>query len=65
MKYIWIGLCHRHCIENINKSIKRYRDEVEITDEKAQQLLLKFDSCRLNISNFKNKGIENISFDLF
>ena len=36
---IWIGLCHRHCIENIKKSIKRYRDEVEITDEKAQQLL--------------------------
>lgn len=38
-KYIWIGLCHRHCIENIKKSINRYRDEVEITDEKAQQLL--------------------------
>jgi len=38
-KHIWIGLCHRHCIENIKKSIKKYRDEVEITDEKAQQLL--------------------------
>jgi len=36
---IWIGLCHRHCIENIKKAIKKYSDEVDITDEKAKNLL--------------------------
>ncbi|KPA15893.1 hypothetical protein MHK_003900 [Candidatus Magnetomorum sp. HK-1] len=38
-KHIWIGLCHRHCIENIKKAINKYSDEVDITDEKAKQLL--------------------------
>jgi polyhydroxyalkanoate synthesis regulator phasin len=36
---IWLGLCHRHCIENIKKAIRKYSDTVEITDEKAKNLL--------------------------
>ena len=38
-QHIWIGLCHRHCVENIQKAIKQYRDVIDITDEKANELL--------------------------
>jgi len=36
---LWIGLCHRHCIENIKVAIRKDRDTAEITDKKANKLL--------------------------
>jgi len=40
-QYIWIGLCHRHCIENFKKALKKYREECDIEEEKARSLLEK------------------------
>jgi len=41
---LWIGYCHRHCLQKFKKALKDYRKETKISGKKSKELYEKFNS---------------------
>ena len=41
---LWIGYCHRHCLEKFKKALKEYRKETKISGKKSKELFEMFSS---------------------
>ncbi len=65
---LWIGYCHRHCLENFQKALNKYQNETKCSDKERKELYTKFkkilktSKSKINLEG-KVKGLKNKAFE--